>query len=88
MISYKVLLEENALKSLKQIPNPNKENIFKRFSQLETLNVATRNIKKLKGYKDGFRMRVGNYRVLFVKNDENKTVKVYSIGHRKDIYKD
>ena len=87
MIAYRVFLEERAFKSLKQIPNPFKENILKTLSGLETSGIDTRNIKKLKGYKDGYRLRVNNYRVLFVKNDETKTIKVYAIGHRRDVYK-
>ena len=87
MIMYRVTLEERAFKSLKQIPNPFKENILKTLRRLEPFGIETRNIKKLKGYKDGYRLRVDNYRVLFVKNDENKTIKVYAIGHRRDVYK-
>jgi mRNA interferase RelE/StbE len=42
-------------------------------------------IKKLKGSRNQYRLRVGNYRVLF--ELEADTITVYDLGHRKDIYK-
>jgi mRNA interferase RelE/StbE len=42
-------------------------------------------IKKLKGSRNQYRLRVGNYRVLF--ELEGDTITVYALGHRKDIYK-
>jgi mRNA interferase RelE/StbE len=41
-------------------------------------------IKKLKGFKNKFRLRAGNYRVLF--ELEGASVVVYDVGDRKDIY--
>jgi mRNA interferase RelE/StbE len=42
-------------------------------------------VKKLKGSRNQYRLRVGNYRVLF--ELEADTITVYDLGHRKDIYK-
>ena len=41
-------------------------------------------LKKLKGSKNEYRLRVGNYRVLF--ELESKRIVVYTVGPRKDIY--
>jgi len=87
MISYRVVMEEKALKELKAISNPVKSNIFNKIKQLQSLNTETRNIKKIANYTEGYRLRVGNYRILFTKNDLEKTIKVYQIGHRKEIYR-
>ena len=43
------------------------------------------NLKKLKLPFEGFRMRIGVYRMLFT--FKNKMVTIYSIKHRKDAYK-
>lgn len=43
------------------------------------------NVKKLKGFKDRYRLRVGNYRVLF-QLDKDMVI-VYDFGDRKDIYR-
>ena len=42
--------------------------------------------KKLKGYHGIFRIRAGNYRILYTVDGSNLIVKVDEIGHRKDIY--
>jgi len=45
-------------------------------------------IKKLKGkYKDYFRLRVGNYRVIFRIEKKKLVILVVRIAHRKEIYK-
>jgi mRNA interferase RelE/StbE len=42
-------------------------------------------VKKLKGFKDRYRLRVGHYRVLF--QLDKGTIIVYDFGDRKDIYR-
>lgn len=42
--------------------------------------------KKLRGYKDLWRIRVGAYRVVYIINDARKTVSVTRIAHRRDVY--
>ena len=42
--------------------------------------------KKLKGYKDQWRMRVGDWRVLYVIDDAAKLVSVTRIAHRREVY--
>jgi len=44
------------------------------------------NSKKLSGGGSRWRIRVGNYRVLYEINDESRLVKVYRIAHRKEVY--
>ncbi len=50
------------------------------------LNPRRTGVKKLRG-RDGYRIRVGDYRVLYTINDELQEVEVYSIGHRKEVYR-
>lgn len=42
--------------------------------------------KKLRG-GDGFRVRSGNYRIVYTVDDQVKIVEIYDIGHRRDIYR-
>lgn len=42
---------------------------------------------KLSGGSNYFRIRVGDYRVVYEVNEKDKTVLLYRIRHRKDIYK-
>ncbi|HZX11147.1 MAG TPA: type II toxin-antitoxin system RelE/ParE family toxin [Acidobacteriota bacterium] len=49
--------------------------------------VLKNNIKKLKGTKESYyRLRVGNYRVIFKKEEERLIIIVIRIGHRKEVY--
>lgn len=43
------------------------------------------NVKKLTGSRNEYRLRIGPYRVLFVL--EGRSVTVYAVGQRKDIYR-
>jgi mRNA interferase RelE/StbE len=47
-------------------------------------NDLSGDIKKLKGFKHKYRLRAGNYRVLF--ELEGSCLVVYNVGDRKDIY--
>jgi mRNA interferase RelE/StbE len=42
--------------------------------------------KKLKG-REGFRLRVGDYRLVYLIDDDQRTVTIVGIGDRKDIYR-
>jgi mRNA interferase RelE/StbE len=43
--------------------------------------------KKLKGYKDLWRIRVGDYRVIYSINDAVNAVDITRVAHRKEVYK-
>jgi mRNA interferase RelE/StbE len=49
-------------------------------------NPRPHDYKKLKG-EDAYRIRVGDYRVIYEIDDDKIIVTVVSVGHRKDIYK-
>ncbi len=49
-------------------------------------NPRPQGYKKLKG-EDAYRIRIGDYRVIYEINDDRIIVTVVSVGHRKDIYK-
>lgn len=42
--------------------------------------------RKLRGYKDLWRIRVGDYRVVYIIDDDRKMVSVTRIAHRRDVY--
>jgi len=45
------------------------------------------NVKPIKGYKDLYRLRVGDYRIIFTIKDDDLMIIVLAIGNRGDIYK-
>jgi len=42
--------------------------------------------RKLRGYKDQWRIRIGDYRVVYIIDDDRKKVSITRIAHRKDVY--
>ncbi len=42
--------------------------------------------KKLKGYKDQWRIRIADYRVIYVIDDDATTVNVMQVAHRREVY--
>lgn len=43
--------------------------------------------EKLAGYTNRYRIRQGNYRIVYLIDDETRVVTVYRIGHRRDVYR-
>lgn len=42
--------------------------------------------KKLRGYKDQWRIRVGDWRVVYAVDDAGKRVNITRIAHRREVY--
>ena len=42
--------------------------------------------KKLRGYKDLWRIRVGSYRIVYIIDDDRRMVSVTRVAHRRDVY--
>jgi mRNA interferase RelE/StbE len=80
---YRLIIIDEAKRKLRLLPEEIKQEIGYRLFLLED-NLAG-DIKKLKGSKNEFRLRVGVYRVIF--ELEGQTITVYDVGHRKDIYR-
>jgi mRNA interferase RelE/StbE len=84
MARFRVLLSKKAEKQLDKLSDNIAEPIFTAISQLEE-NPRPHGCKKLKG-RDGFRIRVGNYRVIYEIFDDKLVVLVVTLGHRRDVY--
>ena len=84
-MAYKILLKPSMLKDLDQLPD---KEVNRLLSHIKNLSEEPRpiGIQKLSN-QGGFRIRSGNYRVLFEVNDKLQTVFIYRIKHRKEVYK-
>jgi mRNA interferase RelE/StbE len=84
-MKYTVLIERYAQK---QIMKLDKKVIYLIKAAIASLadNPRPYGYKKLKG-EDAYRIRVGDYRVIYEIDDNIIIVTVVSVGHRKDIYK-
>ncbi len=84
MIIYQILIEKQVQKRLARIPEPDYTRIKNAIMALAT-NPRPTDSKKLKG-RTSYRIRQGNYRIIYEINDSILTVFVLDAGHRKDIY--
>lgn len=50
-------------------------------------NPRTYNVVKLSDEKNAWRIRVGNYRILYTIEDENRIVTIYRVRHRREVYR-
>ncbi len=79
----KIVVEKLAAKDIQKISEPYKSSIKAKIKNLEQYpNLA--NIKKLTNYTPSYRLRVGDYRVLFDIKDE--LIVIARIRHRKEAY--
>jgi len=85
MANYTVELSKKAQKQLDKLSDKIAEPIFEAITELEN-NPRPAGYKKLKG-RDGYRIRVGNYRIIYDIYDHELIIDIIALGHRKDIYK-
>ncbi len=81
---YSIVVEKQAAKDLAKISSPYYESIVKSLKSL-ALNPRPIGYKKLKG-RDGYRIRVADYRIIYKVEDKIVTVFILEIGHRKNVY--
>ena len=84
MMFYKISIKKRAMKALEKINEPYYSNIKKAIYELAE-EPRPKGCKKLKG-RDGYRIRVADYRIIYDIFDETLVVDVINLGHRKDIY--
>jgi mRNA interferase RelE/StbE len=81
----KIEIRKSAIKDLKAISQESKTNIHKKIKDLVDFPHLS-NIKKLTNFEPAYRLKVGNYRILFDVVDNEKII-VGRVLHRKDSYK-
>ena len=83
-MAYSLNFSKQALKELEKINDPHYSTIKKAITNL-TLNPRPQGYKKLRG-RDGYRIRVASYRIIYNIFDAELTIDIITLGHRKDIY--
>ena len=84
MANYKIEIKKSATKEIEKLP----KNVLKRvIEKIQSLGTEPRphGCKKLTA-DEKYRVRVGNYRILYRIEDEVLVVIVVKVGHRKEIY--
>ena len=83
---FKIVISKSAAKDLNSIPDAQIPGIVEAIDSLAN-NPRPSGCKKLKGSKEEFwRIRQGNYRVIYQISDSIQVIDIRRIGHRKDVY--
>lgn len=89
---YRIFLTDEFLKQLDKIRLPIRKQLDKKISeylspQLKQEPHFGKNIKKFRGYEpERWRYRIGDFRLFYFIDEEEKTIAMISIDHRKDVY--
>ena len=84
-MNYGVILPRSVRKTLDRLPGDVASRILDRLAELET-NPRPADVKKLKG-RDAWRIRVGDYRVIYEIHDRDLQILVITVGNRRDVYR-
>ncbi|MFY0602296.1 MAG: type II toxin-antitoxin system RelE/ParE family toxin [Cyclobacteriaceae bacterium] len=84
---YEITFKKKAGKELAQLPSVVLPKVVSGIDDLAS-DPRPSGSKKLKGSdEDMWRIRIGDYRVIYVVEDEIKIVNIRKVGHRKDVYR-
>ncbi|GEA26525.1 mRNA interferase RelE [Microcystis aeruginosa NIES-4325] len=84
-MSYRVIIPKPVQKQLRELPPKVRSRLLAEIKLLAD-NPRPDGVKKLKGYEDMYRIRVGSYRVIYEVEDGKMLVLVVSAVHRQSAY--
>jgi mRNA interferase RelE/StbE len=84
-VTYQVVFAQSARKELQRLPREVAQRILARINQLRT-NPRPAGSIKLTGSKDLWRVRSGDYRVVYRVDDGALLVEIMVVRHRRDAY--
>ena len=83
--SYSLVLKRSADRELRKVPKEDLRRITDRIRELAN-NPRPVGSEKLSG-QDRYRVRQGDYRIVYAVDDESRTVEVVKVGHRREVYR-
>jgi mRNA interferase RelE/StbE len=86
MARYEIEITRTAEKQLKRLERPDQERVVRAILTLAG-EPFPRGSRKLSGYEDVYRIRVGHFRVIYSVSGTTLIIIILKIGHRKDIYR-
>jgi len=86
-VIYEVKFTKGARKMFRKLSQEVQERIQTKIDEL-AIEPRPNGVKKLKGEENAYRIRVGDYRVIYEIFDDVLLVSVVEVGHRSNVYKD
>jgi len=83
---YELIYEKRVLRDIDKISNDDAETICEVFKEL-SLNPHPVGSKKLSGKETLYRVKQGDYRVVYTIDHKEKIIKIILVAHRKEAYR-
>jgi mRNA interferase RelE/StbE len=83
--SYSLFFKKSAERDLRKIPKADLQRITQRIKELAATPRPS-GIEKLAG-QDSYRIRQGDYRIVYTVDDGQKLIEIIKIGHRREVYR-
>jgi mRNA interferase RelE/StbE len=84
-MAYSVGVERKAQKQIARLPATTQDRIEDALQALAN-DPRPRSSRRLRG-REGLRLRVGDYRVIYEIDDDRQIVTILQVGHRRDVYR-
>jgi mRNA interferase RelE/StbE len=85
-LSYRIFVERQAERALRRRIAPENASRVRRALDGLAEDPRPQGSTSLQG-RPGYRIRVGDYRIVYEVDDEQRTVTVFQVGHRRDVYR-
>ena len=85
-MAYQIIFAPAVRRALAKLPQDLQGRIIRKIESLAE-NPRPPGVEKLSGAEDLYRVRTGEYRIVYSIEDRTVTVTIVRVGHRKDIYR-
>ena len=85
-MKYSIIIKKSAIKEIRKLPRIVVDRLQKAIGSLRETPVP-KHTEKIHGYDHYYRIRVGDYRIVYEVQKTVRIISVIKIGHRKDVYK-
>jgi mRNA interferase RelE/StbE len=86
MASYNVIFKPSVEKDLRSLPQSVVKRVFRRIDAFKEAPFP-RQSKKLSGAEQLYRLRIGDYRVIYGVDKDSRQVIIHYVRHRRDVYR-
>ena len=87
MAEYRILIKSSAAKEIESVDSRiERQRIIARIRALAR-DPRAHGTEKLAGYADRYRVRQGQFRIIYLIDDGRSEVTIFKVGHRKDVYR-
>jgi len=84
---YRLLLKPSAAKEIEAVDSKaDRRRLVHRIAALSA-DPRPHGSEKLAGYDDRYRVRQGNYRIVYLIDDVRRDITIFKVGHRRDVYR-